>query len=223
MPITPAQSATFELPPEGKHNARLIWLAFLGTYDDIYEGKPVVRHRVRLTFELIGTQMTTGLPFVISKKFNVSPSKIEGKKGEFYSGTNGNLLKAVRAWSGQKTRKSITLNELAASLGSPVGIEIEINDYENDKGESRKSANIAKFFPCKDTNLPLATNPFINFAVGDELPSSLSFLADQLKTSWELASPQKLKEYMDAIVTEVPGKDLQSTLTSKFNDEDIPF
>lgn len=65
------------LPPEGTHIARCIGFIHIGTYDDEYQGQPIVSNKIRLRFELpdethVFKEGEDAKPFTIEQEYTLS-------------------------------------------------------------------------------------------------------------------------------------------------------
>jgi hypothetical protein len=96
------------LIPEGKYPALLYLAADLGHHHDTYEGKDTVKHLIYLSWELVGTKMEDGRPFVIGNNYTVSASRFGG----WYLSKTSNCYKMMKAWldtnNPQDTKKVFT-------------------------------------------------------------------------------------------------------------------
>jgi len=210
MATKPLEQKTFEPIPEGFHQARLIWLIELGTHEDTnYETKELVdKHRFHIGFELLDVLKSDGEPFVVSKRFNVTPSKFGG----FWGGANSNIFKFAKQ-AGIVKEKGVSTSRIAAELGKPFTLLTSNITREND-GRERTFCNIESVKPGKD-NFPAFTLPIINFTIDDAIPDNMP----EYITKVILESKEKTGA---ALVTgELPVSSPEPKID--LTDDDIPF
>lgn len=72
MGLTASEGGDFKSAPVGSHIARCIGVIDLGTQHEEYQGEKKTAHKVLLKWELPGTLMDDGRPFVVSKFYTLS-------------------------------------------------------------------------------------------------------------------------------------------------------
>jgi hypothetical protein len=85
-----------QLPPEGKHVARCIWIAGLGTQHVVYEAENKKLRRIWIEFELSDAKTVFSpadgeVPFTIGAEYT------------FYLGKRTNLRRDLEAWRGKRS------------------------------------------------------------------------------------------------------------------------
>lgn len=104
--------ASFELCPEGTHQARCYIIADLGTQADTYDGENRLIQKIFIVWEL-AELMKDGRPFSISKKYTNS------------FGVKANIRKDLEAWRGRPfTEQEIQGFNLKNALGQSCFINI---------------------------------------------------------------------------------------------------
>ena len=158
-----------ELIPEGKHNARLIWIIDLGTHKDVFQGQEKFPHKIYLGFELVDTAMADGRPFMWGHKYNIT----NGKFGPYISRTS-NLFKMLKGWQKDWDEKKLSnLGCLGSLIGAPARLTIA---HEPDKNDAEKiwavCESIKPVNPKEEVAMP--TNKTILYALGDPCETELA-------------------------------------------------
>lgn len=112
LKLKPSQSAEFELPSEGSHQAVCVCVIDLGTQDNTYEGVTTTAHKVFIGFEVADESKASGEPFVLGRDYTFSLNEKAALRG---------LVKALR-------NKDVGIDEeldLRALLGKPCIISLE--------------------------------------------------------------------------------------------------
>lgn len=112
------------LAPDGKFPAILYLLADLGHHRDTYEGVETIKHKIYVSFELVGTKMDDGRPFDIGREFTVSPSKFH--KGDYYFAKTSNIYKLIKSWSNKdkvRTDPGVLVELLQMSYPATLTVE----------------------------------------------------------------------------------------------------
>lgn len=87
LKLKPTQSAEFELPSEGSHQAVCICVIDLGTQDNTYEGVTTTAHKVFVGFEVADEFKASGDPFILGRDYTFSLNEKAALRG---------LVKALR-------------------------------------------------------------------------------------------------------------------------------
>jgi len=120
-----AGGGDFAQAPEGNHVARCIHVVDLGTQHSEYQGKPVSRQQVLLTWELPDEPMDDGLPFIVSAFLTNSLSEKSA------------MRPMLESWRGKKFNdeelRGFDLNNV---LNKPAMVSV----VHNDKGKAKVSA-----------------------------------------------------------------------------------
>lgn len=149
-----------ELIEEGTYPARVYLLVDMGTHDAEWEGVIKPKHTVKIGFELIGTKMEDGRPFVVTKDFTLS----NGIYGTYIAKTS-NLHKLLKSWLKFDEKKATYVDNLPEIVGSPALISIGVKPSMKDKS---KSVNcIEGILPYKGKELPKAVNEKILYGLGE--------------------------------------------------------
>ena len=193
-----------ELPEEGKHPAVLYLIADLGSHKDTYEGKETIKRKVYISFELVGTKMEDGRPFVIGEEFTVSPSKFGG----YYISATSNLFKLLKSWGDVKDcRKDLKFLSDLLNSQHPASVFVGIVDKRNKPGE--KKAIIESVKPYKGSETLARVNPPVDAISNPEDFEKL---------------PVWIKKRIEASLERNGGIPVQSSAsTSYVDDESIPF
>ena len=171
--FTPDTSASFgprEYPEAGTYKARLYSVVDLGSSYDTYQGETRVRHSVNLTWELLGSSMSDGRPFVVGKQYSISNSR---KGFGPYISNNSNLFKMLKSWcKGADEKKLGRVNFLGGLLSNqePAVITIDVEE----RGEGKKRV-VIEFIKAGKPDFPAAVNKPQAYEVGgpglEELPN----------------------------------------------------
>lgn len=112
-------SGEFTQAPEGSLLARCVRLIDLGTHHDTYEGKPIIRNQVLVTFELPGETIEIDgehKPLTISRFYTNSLSE------------KANLRKDLESWRGRQfTQEELERFDLQNILGAPAILSVVHN------------------------------------------------------------------------------------------------
>lgn len=215
------EKKSFELIPEGTYPARVYMLVDLGTHSEEWEGKETFKHRIHLGFELIGTTMTDGRPFVISKQFNIS----NGKYGPYIAKAS-NLHKLLRSWLKFDEKKATYADNLPDIVGSPA--LISVGQEAHKKYPDSMKNTVEGILPYKDKELPAAINEAVVFGLADR-PTK-----EKPGVGFDKLYPWQQREVLACLELNggIPARDEQLTVTVpssllrenyKPNEEDIPF
>jgi hypothetical protein len=201
----------FEPAPEGLHPVRLAWLIELGTFDDTYEGVTKEVHRLLLGFELVGTEMSDGRPFLLSKEYNVTKSKFGGH----YLSKTSNMFKLAKDWLKADEKTASRIGTFAAALGAPGQMLVSHEEYTKD-GQKRTKVKIDAIKPFSKPCADLV-NPIINYSIGDVFPETLP---DWIKK--KVASSKEMTVTTTEAQQEVTQPEVQSQGVA-IDDNDVPF
>lgn len=190
-----------EIPEEGLYPARAIWMIDIGTHEDGYKGESYDKHEIYVAFELIGTKMSDGRPFLLGKFFRVSTSK----RGFPYFAETSNAMKMMKSWFANEDQKNIMFpSYLAAKVkaNAPAKVMVSINNGY---------ANIELIKPGDGSIYP-AENPTIVYEIlkpiDDRIPQ---WLVSKIKSSKEETGEPPI------------AKDYSKGKSQSLADSDIPF
>lgn len=135
----------FPQAPTGTHVARCFRLIDLGTQHSEYQGKPLARNQVLISWELPGELMEDGKPFAVSKFYTNSLSE------------KSNLRPHLEAWRGKQfTKDELESFDLMTILGKPCMVTVTLSD--KNKAVVKAVSGLPKGFQC-----PTQVNPSSSF------------------------------------------------------------
>lgn len=191
----------FEQPPIGTHIARCFRLIDIGTQQGEYQGRPVFRRQVIISWELPNTHMAEGeyqgQPFMVSKYYTASLSE------------KANLRKDLVNWRGREfTDDELKGFESKNILGKPCMLSLTASD----KGKSRVTGVMAM---PQGSQCPEQINPSVHFSLerdefNVEVFNKLSaYYQEQIKKSPEWAElngqvEQKQKTHFEDFADDIP-------------------
>jgi len=200
-----------ELVPAGSHTARCFKMIHIGTVEDMYEGKPRVQNKVRITFEVLDEfrvfkEEDGEQPMLIDKEYTVS----------FHE--NANLRRDLENWRG----KGFSPEELEGfDITKLIGAYamISITHMKTKKGVpyagitsiSGLPKGLAKPKPVSDNFIFDYNENFSTEAV-EEFPD---FIKDKIKAS---------REYEERI-NQLEGKEEEKkqAVVKEEAEEELPF
>lgn len=165
------------LAPEGKHTAILYLIADLGHHKETFEGDESIKHKIYLSWELVGTKMEDGRPFVIGNDFTVSPSKFH--EGDYYFAKTSNIYKIIKSWSNQekvRTDPGMLVELLDTAYPATINVEHQTSRRDPEKTYSI----IASIKPFKGTGKPVRVNEPVNH-IAPKTQESFGKLPDWIK------------------------------------------
>lgn len=184
----------FEQAPAGNHITRCIRLIDLGTQHGEYQGKPLIRNQVLLTWELCNELMADGRPFTVSRFYTNSLNE------------KANLRADLESWRG----RAFSPEELARfDLQTILGKACMLNVVHNDKGKAQVSS-IATL--PKGMSAPESVNPLLAFWIDEWDEGIFEKIPDGLKKI--IAASDEFKGR---------GKPTTTQKSSVPEEEDIPF
>ena len=153
MKLSDSGGGTYEQPPVGTAVARCYRIIDLGTQAGEWQGKPIYRRQVVLTWELPSELMTegdhAGQPFSVSRFYTASLSE------------KANLRKDLQNWRGREfTPEELAGFESKNLLGKACMLSITAND----KGKNRVTG--VSGIP-KGLVVPPQVNPSVSFSLDD--------------------------------------------------------
>lgn len=138
------------LAPEGKHPAVPYLVADLGCHRDTYDGVTSIKHRIYIGFELAGTRMEDGRPFVIGKELTVSPSQFD--RGGFYFAKTSNAYKMLKSWSNKdKVTSDPTILVKLLGAAHPAFVTVEHVESRTNPGKFNAKIESVKPYKGKET------------------------------------------------------------------------
>lgn len=199
----------FTPAPAGTHLARCIRLTDIGSQHGEYQGKPTVRNQVIITWELCGTKMTDGQPFIVSAWLTNSLNE------------KANMRKFLEAWRGRPfTMKELTSFDLETILGKACMLQV----VHTEKKKAKVNAIIA--LP-KNTTVPPQVNPSSTFWIDTATDEQFAALTDGIKAI--IARSDEWKERMAnrASATSKTGDAIgepdEINPDNDITEEDVPF
>lgn len=205
-PFDPPVERPHELAPEGKFPAILYMIVDCGSVRDSYDGIEKIKHQVYLCWELVGTAMSDGRPFVQGMFYNIT----DGQFGPYFAKTS-NINKMLRGWTKGDEKACSKPSLLGKLLRDETPCYMTIAHETKEKnGEKKTYANVESIKPytgkdeVKRVNAPVVYGP-----VGSDYPEGL---------------PEWLKKRINACLElngGVPAKAPANTEPS--SDEDFPF
>jgi hypothetical protein len=171
-----------EIPPEGKHPARLIWAIDLGTHDSEYEGVKGKKHQIYLCWELVDTAMTDGRPFVMGKRYTVS----NGQYGVYIAKTSG-LHKMLRQWQGWPEKAASKVENVTTLLHNNAPAFIQVAHQPKRDNPTEIFAYLELVKPYAGLPLKKPVNPTLGYAIGgDNLEAVTGWLKKEIVACYEL-------------------------------------
>jgi len=177
-----------EYPLPGQYDARLVTVVDIGTSVDTFEGKEILKHGVFISFELIGTQDSSGKPFLVGKEYRLTNSKnyVDSRGNptvRIYE--KSNLFKLLKKWLKPEDEKAITrVSILGALLKKNAAIKLLIEVELRPDGKKRVSIEGVK---PGDESIAAPASKTLGYEIGapglDSLPQ---FLQKKIKACYEL-------------------------------------
>lgn len=210
----PAKAPTV-LAPEGKHTAILYLIADLGHHKDTYDGVETIKHKIYLAWELVGTKMEDGRPYVIGKEYTVSPSKFH--EGGYYFAKTSNIYKIIKSWGNQekvRTDPGVLVELLNSAYPATINIEHQIAR----KDATKTYAVIDSVKPYKGKDKPVRVNEPVDgiSKLATDFEKLPEWIKKRINSSLEKNGGVPRRVYDDA-----PDQD--PTNGSDTYDFDIPF
>jgi hypothetical protein len=211
----------FELVPEGIYDARLIWILDLGTHQDIFDGVTRYKRSLYLGWELIGTAMTDGRPFMVGKEYTIT----NGKYGPYIAKTS-NLFKLLRAWQKWDEKQAGRVSSLGGLLAVMAPASISVAHEPNKKDATKTNVILemikaAKKDPAPAVNLPMS------YEVGEDFPEHLpDWVKKKVQTCCENTGGIPKTEAQEDEPGEPPVGERHTDpyqLPDDMTDNDIPF
>jgi hypothetical protein len=199
-----------ELPEDGFYDARLVWLLDLGTREKVWEGKPSDKRAFYIAWELIGTQMSDGRPFLVGNEYNVS----NGQWGPWISLTS-NLYKLImKPWfKGEDEKNLKRMQFLAAACRDAKPCKLTISRETSQAGKEYISINGIK--PHIDpTVVPMPQNASLVYDVASHEGIAFEALPEWVKKKVALSKEWTGAEF---IKKAAPNETVDN------NDPDLPF
>lgn len=166
---------TFELTPAGQYPARIYSIVDIGRHPDTFNvGK--FKNQIIITWELIGSKMEDGRPFVISKFYNLSLS------------SKSNLYKDLKSMSGKSMTDSQAANfDFTKLIRMPCSIVVA-----NEVKDGKDKAVISALVPANG-DVGILQNETIFFDssspdwnIFDQVPEwQQNFMSQDIKTAYE--------------------------------------
>lgn len=195
----------FKPAPAGAHIARCIKLVDLGTQHDEYQGKPLVRSRVLVFWELPNEMVEIEgeqKPAIVTKFYTNSLAE------------KANLRKDLEQWRGRAfTEEELKRFDLQSILGAPCMLSV----VHNEKGRAQVGSLMKM---PRGQEAPAAKNTPIAFWLDEFKQESFDALSDNLK-----ALIKKSPEYQEIVNPKAPRSQPPGNGNDKFADmeDDIPF
>ena len=205
----------FEPAPEGAQPARLVWLVDLGTHPDTYEGVTRYKHGIYLGFELVGTHMEDGRPFLLGKTYNAT----NGLYGP-YAAKTSNLCAMLKKWQGCDDKTASKLNFIGklAKIGAPAIVTVEHTPKRTDPTKINVNIESIKAYKGKETLLE-PVNPVMIYSLGMDYPETMpQWMKLQIESCCEFNGGIPERERSEEPLPEPPPNG-----PSKAFDDDIPF
>lgn len=199
-----------EIPDEGKFPAVLYLYIDLGSIKDEYKGEVKIKRRIYLCWELVGSKMSDGRPFVVGQEYGVTKSKFDSG---FYFPPTSNVFKMLKGWTGASEQecKSAAFLERLIDESFPATITIEhVQGKKVDlEGKPRIYANIESIKPFKGKDKPVRENAPVKYILGAD---TLDLVPDWLRI--------KIKDCLE----NTTGLPAANTMQPDYpEDESVPF
>jgi hypothetical protein len=202
----PPKSQEFATTPAGNHLATCYRVIDLGTQKGEWKGKPTIKHKIMVSWELPDEMMEDGRPFSMHQRYTLSSSD------------RATLRQHLESWRG----KGFTDEEFGTfDLGKLLGHSCLLNIVHEAKGD-RTYANIASVgaLPKGMTTRPLVNAP-VYFSLGDFKQEIYDGLSDSLKALIALSPEYQELKGGSKLQQDVPDGHESSPLESY--DDSIPF
>ncbi|MBF9140813.1 phage replication initiation protein, NGO0469 family [Hymenobacter properus] len=179
--IASASSSTTSAPaPAGNHAARCVGMIQIGTVSEMFEGKPKLQHKVRLTFELPHElkEYKEGegeKPALVSKNYTLSMHE------------KATLRNHLESWRGKPfTDAEAAGFDILVLLGKPCMLNVvhKTSKAGKEYAEIKAIASLGKGMSCPDQLTPstVLTYDDFNWDVFDKLPS---FIREDIESTPE--------------------------------------
>ena len=214
-PFDIPQKAPRVLVPEGKYTGILYLIADLGHHRETFEGKETIKHKIHLAWELVGTKMEDGRPYVIGKDFTVSPSKFHA--GEFYFAKTSNIYKLIKSWSNQekvRTDPGVLVELLNTAYPATINVE---HKEPRDKTKPPYSV-MDSVKPYKGKDNPVRVNEPIDGV--SKLATNFEKLPEWIQEKIE-ASLERNGGVPERVYDDAPDPDPNNG--AEAGDDDLPF
>lgn len=194
---------TFESAPVGTHLARCIRLVDIGTQYSEYQGNPIKRRQVIVTWELSSELREDGQPFICSKFYTASLNE------------KATLRHHLVNWRGKEfTSEELQGFELKNVLNAPCQVTVT----ENSKGRTVVSGVTG--LP-KGITAPPVINPLVYFSLdeGEFEQEVFNGLSDKIKEMIRNSPEFEMIERFE----ELPEYSGATDFTPVSGADDIPF
>jgi hypothetical protein len=204
----------FELVHEGTYDARLIWLLDLGTHEDTYDGVASQKHKMYVGFELIGTKMEDGRPFMVGKSYTIT----NGNYGPYIAKTS-NLSKMLRNWQKADEKTASKMTYLGGLALSQAAASITIVHEPNKKDPTRINIVLETIKAPKKTP-PAAENAVLMYEVGQPFPERMpEWARKEVESCYENNGGVPARTPVDEMASYTPPPPRKAAEI----DDDIPF
>lgn len=189
----------FAQAPVGNHVARCYRIIDLGTQHSEYQGQPVTRSQILISWELCNEKMDNGEPFIVSEFYTNSLSE------------KSKLRPALEAWRGVPfTEADLKGWDLAKIIGAPCMLNVIHNE--------NKKARVASIAPMpKGVKAPAMSNPQFAFWLDEYDEETFQAIPEGIRNIIA-----KSDEYKDLKSGVMKGKDDPMTGIQDM-ESDIPF
>lgn len=199
-----------ELPEDGFYDARLVWLIDFGTHEQTWEGQVTDKRAFYIAWELIGTQMSDGRPFLVGKEYNVS----NGQWGPWISPTSNLYKHIMKPWfKGEEEKNIKRMQFLAAACRDAKPCKLTISREESKAGKEYISINAIK--PHIDPSVvPMPQNASLVYDVSKKEGPAWEALPEWCKKKAGMSKEQTGQAFI--------AKPKAQKTTDNY-DDDIPF
>ena len=192
------------LIPEGKYPAILYLAADLGHQHDSFKGEDTIKHKIYLSWELVGTKVSDEdpRPFVIGDEYTVSASKFGG----WYLSKTSNAYKMLKSWLNSDNPEP-TKKVFCDLLFDAYPCVIDVVQQESRKDPSKVYNVMESIRPYKAKQVLKRENEMVDAI--DFYRKNLDKLPDWLK--------RKIDSSLESTGEPIP------TYKEKTEESDVPF
>lgn len=192
-----------ELPPTGVYTAVCVWIIDMGMQESTYLGVTKLKRKLKLFFELTGSKMKDGRPFLVSSQMTLTLSP------------KGNLKPFLEAWRG----RAFTAEEMAGfDMQNILGAPCQINVIHNTAEDGNTYANIGSIMPLgKGMSKPVTETELIFYSTEDHSEAVYQKIPEGIRNKiTQIEKQQRRIGGMSELAQQQPASEA-------FEEDDIPF
>ena len=194
-----------ELPSIGVYQAVCVWVIDMGMQESTYMGVTKLKRKLKLSFELCGSKMKDGRPFLVSAQHTLTLAPM------------GNLKPFLENWRGRAfTAEEMSGFDMKNILGAPCQINVIHNQSEDGQNTY---ANIGSIMPlAQGAPKPLHSNELIFYSTEEHDEAMFQKIPEGIRSRINRPAP--------ATNSFAPPQEQVSSPANpapEFEDDDIPF